>query len=289
MSNERPDEFFSWRSRLDRPDALPEQGLADRNGSWEKLAGRLRKDRRHSHPGQDNNDARPAGNPRIEAEAPRQVVGRRRIAYRLAAACLVLALIPAAFLFHPVPRPSNPAVTSSNSTAPSSGLETENSPLLQSGPTAKDLARRSASNQRPGAGLRPPGASPLQRPEADPRLPGANLTNPAPRAHNPPAGSHNPTRPAQTPPVSPDLAATHPDPLQKDSPPALAALPPSADSPKLYSQLTAPLEANKPLINKQLRVVHINELEPSRRSEPALTSAQRREPEIKVLILFNNH
>jgi hypothetical protein len=238
----------------------------------------------------------------------------------------VLALIPAAFLFHPVPQSSNPAgptsssaasssnpaVTASNSavpssnapartpaspaqqparqpvpTAPSSRLEiTENSPVLQSGPTAKDLARRSASNQRPAASPRLSGASPLlQRPAADPRLPGAR-----PRIDPPsqPAGLHNPTRPAQTPPASPDLAVTRPDPVQKDSPPVLAALH-SADSPKLYSGVTAPLVANKPLINKQLRIVHINELEPRRRSEPALTSAQRREPEIKVLILFNNH
>jgi hypothetical protein len=70
MSNEKPDEFLSWRARLSRPDALPEQGLDDRELSWEKLAERLR-------------------------EKPR----RRRTAYWIAAACLLL-LAPVAHLFH---------------------------------------------------------------------------------------------------------------------------------------------------------------------------------------------
>ena len=43
MSDERPDEFFSWRSRLGPPDALPEQGLDNRDLTWEKLAHRLGK------------------------------------------------------------------------------------------------------------------------------------------------------------------------------------------------------------------------------------------------------
>src|ERR1700754_4104146 len=70
MSNERPDDFFSWRSRLGAPDALPEQGLDDRELAWEKLAERLR-------------------------EKPR----RRMTGYWIAAACLLLVLIPAARLF----------------------------------------------------------------------------------------------------------------------------------------------------------------------------------------------
>ncbi len=71
MSKEKPDEFLSWRGRLNRPEALPEQGLEDRELSWEKLAERLR-------------------------EKPR----RRRTAYWIAAACLLLALAPVARLFH---------------------------------------------------------------------------------------------------------------------------------------------------------------------------------------------
>ena len=101
MSKEKPDEFLSWRRRLDRPEALPEQGLEDRELSWEKLAERLR-------------------------EKP-----RRRTAYWIAAACLLLALAPVARLFHdrrpplalhspvrPQARPEKVAETSGPAPAP---------------------------------------------------------------------------------------------------------------------------------------------------------------------------
>ncbi len=82
MSNERPDEFLSWRTHLGQPDALPEQGLDDREASWEKLADRFR-------------------------EKPRRWTG-----YWIAAACLVLALAPIARLFkdRPVPVALHPSV-----------------------------------------------------------------------------------------------------------------------------------------------------------------------------------
>jgi hypothetical protein len=72
MSNERTDEFLSWRGRLDQPDALPEQGLENHEASWQRLAERLR-------------------------EKPR----RRLTGYWVAAACLLLALIPAVRFLHP--------------------------------------------------------------------------------------------------------------------------------------------------------------------------------------------
>jgi hypothetical protein len=86
MSNERTDEFLSWRGRLDQPDALPEQGLDNHEASWQRLAERLR-------------------------EKPRRLTG-----YWVAAACLLLALIPAIRLFHPQARiialrPSTPQRT----------------------------------------------------------------------------------------------------------------------------------------------------------------------------------
>jgi hypothetical protein len=74
MSNERTDEFLSWRGRLDNPDALPEQGLDNHEASWQRLAERLR-------------------------EKPR----RRLTGYWVAAACLLLALIPTIRFFHPRP------------------------------------------------------------------------------------------------------------------------------------------------------------------------------------------
>jgi len=98
MLNERPDEFLSWRGRLAAPDALPDQGLDDKEVSWERLAERLR-------------------------EKP-----RRRIGYWIAAACLLLALIPATHFFrdrparlaghHPVPHPSALPLSSPRQTVP---------------------------------------------------------------------------------------------------------------------------------------------------------------------------
>lgn len=104
MSNERPDEFAAWRSRLQRPDALPEQGLADKDAAWDRLFDRL-------------------------GESPR----RRFHGYRIVAACILILLIPAARLFQdrpapggmrpaaPVPvapRASNPAATSKPAAPP---------------------------------------------------------------------------------------------------------------------------------------------------------------------------
>lgn len=71
MPNEIPDEFATWRSRLRQPDALPEQGLDDKEAAWDKLFLRL-------------------------SEKPRL----RVFGYRLAAACLLLTLIPVSYLFH---------------------------------------------------------------------------------------------------------------------------------------------------------------------------------------------
>src|ERR1700753_2028024 len=72
MSNERIDEFLSWRGRLDGPEAIPGVGLDDREATWERLMDRI-------------------------AEKPRR---RRIFWYRLAAACVLLALIPTIRFFH---------------------------------------------------------------------------------------------------------------------------------------------------------------------------------------------
>ena len=71
MSNERKDEFLSWRGRLDPMEGVPGQGLDDREQTWDRLAKRLR------------------GKPR-----------RRLPLYGIAAACLLLVTIPAARFFH---------------------------------------------------------------------------------------------------------------------------------------------------------------------------------------------
>lgn len=71
MSNERKDEFLSWRGRLDSPDGVPGQGLDDREHTWQRLTNRL-------------------------SRKPR----RRLSVYGIVAACLLLAVIPASRLFH---------------------------------------------------------------------------------------------------------------------------------------------------------------------------------------------
>lgn len=82
MSNERPDEFAAWRRCLRQPDALPEQGLPDKDAAWDRLFDRL-------------------------SETPR----RRFQGSRIVAACILILLIPAARLFqrHPTPGGMHPA------------------------------------------------------------------------------------------------------------------------------------------------------------------------------------
>jgi hypothetical protein len=88
MSNEKPDEFLSWRGRLGQPDALPEQGLDNPEVTWERLNARLGE----------------RLNARVEgivldggvADGRRR---RRNYRYGVAAAFLLLALIPAAWLY----------------------------------------------------------------------------------------------------------------------------------------------------------------------------------------------
>ena len=77
MSNERADEFLPWRGRLTPADALPEQGLEEKELTWQRLAERLQK-------------------------KPR----RRFAAWWIAAACFVLAFLPASHLFRT--RPAHP-------------------------------------------------------------------------------------------------------------------------------------------------------------------------------------
>jgi hypothetical protein len=75
MSNERANEFLPWRAKLNGTDALPGQGLDDKEESWQRLAERLRKQPR-----------------------------RRGIAWWIAAACLILAFfLPATHLFRSRP------------------------------------------------------------------------------------------------------------------------------------------------------------------------------------------
>ena len=243
MSDERPDEFFSWRSRLGPPDALPEQGLDNRDLTWEKLAARLEK-------------------------AP----ARRRLpAYRIAAACLLLLLIPAARLFHNhqtqtphqsgavASRPPDAGLPAADprSAGPSTALTpqpTEITPFLQSGPTSKELA----------------GLKPINNKTRSTKAAADNLSQ-----------QNRSAKPGQ--PVKPM------DPLS--SPANTVVIP---DSPVLISGLTrspetAPISLQNTLKNKQLRIVHVNELDNSPNPASATTSIRSPEPDFRVLILLKNH
>ena len=66
------------------------------------------------------------------------------------------------------------------------------------------------------------------------------------------------------------------------------------DSPVLISGLTrspetVPTPLQNALKNKQLRIVHVNELDNSPNPASATTSIRSPEPDIRVLILLKNH
>ncbi len=269
MSEERPDDFFSWRCRLGPPDALPEQGLDDRDMTWEKLAPRLTK-----ASGQVSRRQVPAQSFNI----PGQSWYHRLPVYRIAAACLLLLLVPAARLFHnPTPPPTERSVTppaaSSPAVSPSTHLipqSTERDPLLQSGPTPKELARmQHIINKTPSP--RVSVASP-------------HATVPSPRASGPPRTTAANRFPHTT-------AATAQDSV---SPPPSVSIPARPDSPVQISGLihppeAAPISSQNTLKNKQLRIVHLNELDNPRHPEPGMTSILSREPDIRIRILLKNH
>ncbi|HEY4061887.1 MAG TPA: hypothetical protein VGM30_08295 [Puia sp.] len=222
MSNEKADEFLSWRTKLTPPEALPEQGLDNPEAVWQQLYARL--------------DKRP----------------RRRFlyGYRLAAACLLLALIPAALLFRG--RTSDPR-TSARQT---SDFRTDQTSLPPAGSPAGD----------PVAGLPPAGGSP-----ADPRSaapPTAGVPFPAetslPIASNPtgktPATRSIP-RPSRTLPAS--VAG-----IPLTPPPATSNILTTPDLPT--SSVQPPQLAQRPPARRILKAVSINELDNPTATEPTL-------------------
>ncbi|MHA4809273.1 hypothetical protein ACX0G9_14270 [Flavitalea flava] len=96
MSKEKPDDFSSWSERLERREGISGLSLADKGAAWEKLYGRL-KQQQHRPTSQKDHMLRkdPTGQ-----KDP--VLQKGRIAgswFWIAAACLFIALIPAAILF----------------------------------------------------------------------------------------------------------------------------------------------------------------------------------------------
>ena len=185
MSNEKIDDFLSWRGRLDDPQGVPGQGLDDHEATWERLMDRIR-------------------------ETPRR---RRVFGYRLAAACLLLALIPAVRFFQDRP------------TRIVSIRSAERKRVLTPIPVAPPAAAIAAARREKPSKPLPQEPHGLPRPQEQQHEPLAAL----------------PTSPA-----------------------AVTVMPPDTG----IAQLTA-----KPLKNKALRVVHINELSGRDGPEPAVTAS----------------
>jgi hypothetical protein len=111
MSNERPNEFLSWRGQLSGPDALPEQGVDDKELTWQRLAERLQKQPR-----------------------------RRGIAWWIAAACLILAFfLPATHLFRARPtRPNRIVLRPRAQREPATAASSHPAPATSAQSTASD-------------------------------------------------------------------------------------------------------------------------------------------------------
>ena len=214
MSNERIDEFLSWRGRLDDPRGVPGQGLDDREATWERLMDKI-------------------------AETPRR---RRFFGYRLAAACMLLALIPAIRLFQgrhvrvvtmrPVElrRVVAPWAPPGRKIVPAAvATRTPGAPRTVDAARTVDLPQTAIATRTPAAGLAPIAAA-LQ--------------------------SHRQVRTG--PPGAPvKLAVLTP-------PTTVSATPPDS---AVTTQTTA-----KPLKTKPLRVIHINELPGGGGPAPAVTA-----------------
>lgn len=105
MSSEREDEFLSWRGRLDSPEGIPGQGLDHREQTWERLKGRLggttgqRFTGGFREPGLRRLTDGFFGRRLSMVDRFRGGNKRRLLAYGIAAACLVLLLVPASRLF----------------------------------------------------------------------------------------------------------------------------------------------------------------------------------------------
>jgi len=193
MSNERINEFLSWRGRLDNPEEGAGQGLDDREATWERLMERFRKTQ-----------------------------GRRRFSgFWIAAACLLLAVAP---IFH--------------------FFRERHVPVIAIRPVVPKPVVRTAPVRQPDM---------RESPEA--------VTREVPAAVVPVTVFRR--RGAATP------VAT----LHREAPPVLAEVPTAplaVGASPLDTTMTRPVIT--PLKSKQLKVVHINELEGNVPSVPAVTA-----------------
>jgi len=205
MDNERPSEYRSWRHRLEEPGALREVGLTDKEATWDKLYDRL-------------------------GETPR----RRTLPWMwTAAACLLLALIPAAFFLREKRRPSNPQKVAVRP-------KTNVLPTPAPGPEPSIVIRNT-----------------MQAP------PSRNITPLRPDRSEKPAQAKNPVRALAPIALQSPVRTPLPERL----------LPPNPD-------LSGPLiiASTQAAPKKELRIVHINELESLQPTPAAARTGQRLKP-----------
>lgn len=211
MDNERPNEFNTWRHRLEEPGALPGIGLSDKEAAWDKLYERLGEARRRRTP----------------------------VWIWAAAACILLALIPAAILLSPSGKRVDQPITqaplrnpvTAGAKAPSASKTSDNTPSV----AQTDIAV-------PKTPDRP-------RPVAQAEL----VSQPIKRSNTP----HHPTlllSPIQSLKLAPAPDSFYPG--RPDLSPSIPMVIAAAPS------------------KKELRVIHINELEPP---HPATSTAGRRQ------------
>jgi hypothetical protein len=208
MSNERTDEFLKWRALLDQPDAPPDQVLDDREATWQKLADRLGEHRRN-----------------------------RLYGYRIAAACLLFALIiPAVRLFQ-----------DRHSTAVN----------LRPVEAARPVAAAAVRLQHAPAGAATTGTNLLTRPRE-----GRHTASTAKAAARKTAGNHLPLLANIASYPSPIIAA----PLDPAGPGPFSQ--PSGMEQQRLLPGTRPVARTK-----ELRVVHQNEIRGGNTSSPAVSAA----------------
>ena len=214
MSNERTDEFLKWRGLLDQPDAQPVQVLDDREATWQKLAERLGERRRS-----------------------------RLSGYRIAAACLLFALIiPAAHLLR-----------DHHSDA---GILPSHQPVRQLPHVSATAVRQSHAPVATATAARAAAVPAATTPGATATAPAAAATTTAPSA--PPI-----TRSLRRLPL---LAKIRLSPA-----PIMAPLPDSASQSPFPRSSLGPLSGMTPALRtKVLKVVHQNEIRGGNTPSPAV-------------------
>lgn len=232
MDSERPNEYRSWRHRLEEPGALPGMGLTDKEAAWDKLYERL-------------------------GETPR----RRALPWLwTAAACLLLALIPAAFFLREkkdIPHAGSPKVA------------------------VQPKTNRPRTSQHPTDQPQPRTAIP------EPSLVIQNIPSPQPVAPPRPVRRERPAAvktPIQTDaPIAIQSPARTPDAIQSQSlspvaveHPARTPLPERLSFPRPDLSRPVTMASAQAAPKKEIRIVHINELEPPRPIPP--TAGQRLKP-----------